>query len=111
MKLLIMQFSPTSHHFISLWSKYSHQQYLGSEICPLSFSDYHGKNILISVWGDKTNHPRITMTRTFLYPYGETRQIILDQGGRSSLFCLALGLYDPITIMEEEYILMQFVAI
>jgi hypothetical protein len=25
MKLLIMQFSPTSGHFISLWSKYSPQ--------------------------------------------------------------------------------------
>jgi hypothetical protein len=25
MKLFIMSFSPTSHHFISLWCKYSHQ--------------------------------------------------------------------------------------
>jgi hypothetical protein len=25
MKLLIMQFSPTSYHFISLWTKYSPQ--------------------------------------------------------------------------------------
>jgi hypothetical protein len=28
MKLLIMQFSPTSCHFISLWSKYSPQHHI-----------------------------------------------------------------------------------
>jgi hypothetical protein len=45
MKLLIMQFSPTSCHFISLWSEYSpqhHSQTLSVYVPPLmSETNFH----------------------------------------------------------------------
>jgi hypothetical protein len=76
-KLLVMQFSPTSRHFIPLWSKHSLQHLVLK----------HPQSVFLLNVRDQVSHPyRTTGKTTFLvysncydFRWQETRQKVLDQ--------------------------------